>query len=103
MQSICMPWVDRARLSGLITHRQDVVEFLIGKLIDGLRTVIRYVYPDFLHYLNGFGTDARGSRPGTGDFKRVTGVVSQQTFGHLASGGIAGAQDEDSLLIGHGR
>jgi len=59
----------------------------------------RDIDTQFVHHGDGFGShDARFCARAF-DFK--TGVVAEQSFGHLAAGGVSGAEDENSFFIVH--
>jgi len=63
--------------------------------------VFRDIDPEFLHHGYGFSADFAGFSPGTADLKSIARIVTQQTLSHLASSGVAGAENEHPLLICH--
>ena len=79
-------------------HGYDVIERLPLELIDMLRPVGRDVDPDLPQDRNGFRSNEGGMRSGADDVEPVPEVVAEQTFRHLTSGAVAGAQDEDAAL-----
>jgi hypothetical protein len=48
---------------------------------------------EFAHHLDRFRPDLAGRDAGARNVKTVAGETPQETFGHLAARGIAGAED----------
>ncbi len=90
----------RAGFFRVIADRQDVVEVLSGEFVDVLGTMAGDIDAKFVHDLNRFGSYSHcGVDASAEDFEAIAGVVAEQSFGHLAAGGVAGAKDEDALFV----
>ena len=98
---LCLAWKRRAGFIRVIADRNDVVELLVDEFLDGLRLMIRYVDPDFAHHRDCFRSKLGGRNPRTVYFESFTGNMSQNSFRHLTTSGVSGAQNKDSLSVVH--
>ena len=97
MNAYCFRRKDGATLLRVIADRDHVVEILPFKLVHELGAVAGDVDPRLTHYGDGFRPYLGRLRARTEDLLGMSCVVAQQSLGHLASGRIARAKDEDSL------
>ena len=79
-------------------HRHDIVERLRPECIDVLRSVSGNVDPDFPQHRDRFSPDEGRMRAGADDLDPVPEVVAEQSFRHLISGAVAGAQDKGAAF-----
>jgi hypothetical protein len=91
-----------AAFLGVVTEGQNIVERLAGEFVHALGAMARNVDAQFAHNGDRFGSNMARLGPGAEYLETVSCVVTQKAFGHLAPGCISRAEDEDSLLIGHG-
>jgi len=91
----------RTLLPGTITHRDDVIEFLVDINRYVIRFVARYVDSNFFHSIDAARVQSLRVRSSAEDFKSVSRHTSKQAFSHLASSGIAGTEEKNTLLICH--
>src|SRR5207248_1740665 len=84
-----------------VANGEHCVEGLRSKLIHRFRSMPGDIDADFLHHSDRFRThDARfGAR--ALHVIQIARIVTQEPFRHLAPRRIAGAEDQDSLLIRH--
>lgn len=75
---------NRAAFFGVVTNRQNVIELLVAELINALGPVAGNINAEFFHY--GYRFRANFARPCAGalDFEPISGVMSEETFSHLA-------------------
>src|ERR1035437_3193379 len=88
----------RADFVGVVADGDDVIELLTQEFVDGLGAMAGDVDAELLHDGDGFGAHFRGLRAGGKDIKATARFVTPQAFGHLAAGGVTGAQNQDALL-----
>src|ERR1700676_396524 len=93
---------NRAALFGVVADGQDVIELLAVEFIHALGTVAGNVDTQFPHGRNGLRPNLARFSSGAEHLKAVSGVVTQEAFGHLAPGRISSAENEDSFSSGHG-
>jgi hypothetical protein len=101
MYAFGFAWKYRAILFGVVADSYHVIERLPGKLVDRFRSVRTDIDVDLPHRLDRLRPDEAGDGAGTVDIEAVAGNVPQKTLGHLAAGGVSGAEDEDAFSIGH--
>lgn len=92
---------DGAGFFGVIADGDDVVKRLAFEFGHVFGAVAGKVDAEFSHGGDGFGADQTGFYAGAFHFEFVPGVVAEEAFGHLASGGVSGAENEDSFFGGH--
>ena len=83
----------RANFIRVIANGDDVIEFLSDKFVYVFGAMMGNINADFLHRLNCFGADEAGFRSGTEDFKIFAAIVTKDSFCHLASRRISGAEN----------
>src|SRR5579863_5564306 len=88
-----------AEFAGIVTYGKHVIETLAGEIVDVFGAVAAQVDANFLHDGNRFRTDFRRVHARAEDLKAIAGIVPEQALGHLAASGVAGAQDQDALLL----
>lgn len=98
VEAVGVAGVDGAGLLGVVADGEDVVEGLVGELVDGFGAVAGKVDAKFGHDADGFRPDEGGSGPGAFDREDVAVVMTEEALGHLAAGGVRGAEDEDALV-----
>ena len=76
--------------------RHHVVEGLSLEFIDMLRSVDRDVDPDLAKNGDCFRLHSSRLRASAGDLDSIEEVVAEQSFGHLTSGAVAGAENQNA-------
>ena len=97
MVTFCSGWVvktpvnplsitgkDRAMLIRIVANTNNIIEFLSREFINRLGTMLRNVYANLSHGLNGFRSYAAGLDTRARDLKTISRVVAQQAFSYLA-------------------
>ena len=92
---------DWAAFLRVITNCQDIVERLTCEFVHTLRSVTRDINAQFAHNGDRLGPDPTRPRACAEHLEVVARAAPQQTFRHLASRGIPGAENKDSFLIRH--
>lgn len=100
MNASSAPGKDGAILGGIVADGNDVIELLTGELINRLRAMTGYVDADLVHDSNSLGANDRRGDAGALDHEAVAGHVTEKALGHLAAGGVSGAEDKNALF-GH--
>jgi len=98
----CGAGEDWAAFFGVVTNRDDAIKRVMGKLFNGLRAVVGDIDADLVHGENRFGAHETRRRASAEDVEAIAGHMTEESFGHLTAGGIAGTEDEDRFLR-HGR
>lgn len=94
-----LPRIHRTGLVGVAAYGDDGVHILVQKVIHVLRGVRADIDADFGHGFDGERVNiARGIRSGAMDIEQVTGGLSKQAFGHVATAGVSGAENENERL-----
>src|SRR5579862_4637327 len=101
MQPLCRTKEYRARLTRAVAYGNDVIEVLPGELVDGFRAMPGNVNAELVHDSDRFRPHHAGPGARTLHFEAVPRVVPEQTFRHLAAGGISGAENEHAFLSVH--
>src|SRR5439155_2979860 len=91
-------WRDRAGLV-LAAHGHDRIELVVHQLLDALRPLCGDVDPDLAHGLDRERFDEGRLDPGAHDLEAVAAKPAQQTLGHLRSGAVVDAKEEDARLV----
>lgn len=91
-----------AVIFGVIANREDVIERLAEKFVNVLGTVAGDVDAELAHDGDCLWANVAWFGSGARDLEAMARVVAEEAFGHLASGGISGAENEDSFFIRHG-
>lgn len=89
---------DRAALFRVVADGYDVIEVLAIKLVHMLGAMAADVYPQLAHSSNRFRSHDARARASAFDGELFAGIMPQQPFGHLARGGVAGAQNQHAFL-----
>ncbi len=87
-----------AGFASVVADGNNVIEGLPVEFVDVFRAMLSNVDPDLLHHGDGFGAHEAWFCARAFNVEFRTGIMSQKSFSHLASGGIAGAEDQHSLL-----
>jgi hypothetical protein len=77
---------DRATFIRIVANRNYIIELFPGEFIYRLRTMAGDVYANLTHSLDRQRSNVAGFDTGARDLEPVASVVSQEAFGHLASG-----------------
>lgn len=88
---------DGAGFAGVVADGDDVVEMLAGEFVDRFRAVLRDIDADLAQDFHGKTIQSNRVRAGAKDFEAIPSQVAQDAFCHLAAGGIAGAEDQDTF------
>jgi hypothetical protein len=92
---------NRALLPSPVADRDQEIEVLPFKLRQRFRSLWGDIDTEFSQHRNGLSTHRSRMRPGGKDVKDPIRLVPDQPLGHLASGGVACANNQHSLLA-HG-
>ena len=90
-------------MAGPVAYRDHVVELLIFEFRNILGPLTTNIDPDLFHNFETFRMKPFWVSARTEYLEGITGQMSQDTFGHLASGGIACAEEQDLFPVGHRR
>jgi len=99
MQTLHRAHEYRAALFRVGADGDDVIEALAVELIHMFRAMAANVYANLAHGCDRFRAHRAGFGPGAFDLERIPGIVAQQPFGHLATGGIASTENQNTFLI----
>lgn len=88
----------RAFLSGLIADRDHDIKAAVGHLLNRFRSMVRDVDADLAHDGHRQGMKACGAGSCAADLEAIARFVAEQSLGHLATGRVVGAQEEDPWL-----
>jgi len=91
-------WKRRPRY---MAERNEIVEILIGKFLDRLRTMSSQVNPNLSHHRHGCGRKALGRRSSAEDFESISRARAQKALRHLAARTVAGAYEQDARFLRH--
>ena len=82
----------------VVTNGEDVIEGLVLKFLHMLRAVSGNIDTKFFHDGYCFWPHMPGSRSCTLNFEAISRIMPEQSFSHLASSGISGAENQYSFL-----
>jgi len=98
MESLRGAGKDRARFLGVVADRNHDIERLADELIHRFGPLVGNVNPDLVHHGDGFRAHAARFRASGEYLEAISTFVAKQPFGHLASGRVSGAYDQDFLF-----
>ena len=90
------PREDRTALFGVVADCEHKVEGLTGELLNVFRRMRRDIDSNLPHSCYCFRSNETGSTACAFDFESIAGIMTKQTFRHLAACGICGAKNQDA-------
>lgn len=84
-----------------IAYGYDEIELPASEFINRFRTMPGNVDADLGHRFDRLGTNLRRLDTGAFDLKSIAGYVTQNSFSHLAAGGVSGAENQNAFFVAH--